>query len=28
MITVNGIAKTAYWGDIHQSITAEDLFME
>ena len=26
MITVNGIAKTAYWSDIHNSITAEDLF--
>ena len=28
MITVNGIAKTAHWGDIHQSITAEDLFVK
>lgn len=28
MITVNGIARTAHWGDIHQSITAQDLFKE
>lgn len=26
MITVNGLAKTGYWGDIHNSITADDLF--
>lgn len=28
MITVYGIAKTAHWGDIQQSITADDLFKE
>ena len=28
MITVNGIARTAHWGDIQQSITANDLFKE
>ena len=28
MVTVNGIAKTGYWGDIHNSITAEDLFRQ
>lgn len=28
MITVYGIAKTAHWGDIQQSITAQDLFKE
>lgn len=26
MVTVCGIAKTGYWGDIHNSITSEDLF--
>ena len=26
MITVNGIAQTGYWSDIHNSITAEALF--
>ena len=26
MITVNGIAKTGYWSDIHNVVTADDLF--
>ena len=26
LITVNGIAHTGYWGDIHNTVTAEDLF--
>lgn len=26
MITVNGITHTGHWGDIHNNITAEDLF--
>lgn len=28
MITANGIAKRGYWGDVHQVITAVDLFKE
>ena len=28
MITVNGIAKVGHWGDIHNSITSEDLFKD
>lgn len=28
MITVNGIAKVGYWGDIHNNLTAEDLFKD
>ena len=27
MITVNGIADTGHWSDIHSVVTAEDLFM-
>ena len=26
MITVNGITHTGHWGDIHGTVTAEDLF--
>ena len=26
MITVGGIAKTGYWSDIHNVVTADDLF--
>ena len=28
MVTVFGITQTGYWGDIHNSITAEDLLKE
>ena len=28
MVTVFGIVQTGYWGDIHNSITSEDLFKE
>ena len=28
MITVNGISHTGYWGDIHNTVTAEDLFLK
>lgn len=28
MVTVFGIAQTGYWGDIHNSITAEELMKD
>ena len=28
MITVNGIAEAGHWSDVHNVVTAEDLFRE